>query len=281
MRIVGLFVLILVTAFCANAKKKEPTYFDAYKDGLMLYRSEMASWYGSDIFKERYKPMDKVGGYFSYVIGGEINCIFYSKSTDPKVIGTITFDSSFDVLKTKVDLIEREFTGHEKRFFDLRSAAVRSISNDTFFLKYKNTNLNLIPLVADNKNNVYILTGPEKDGVVIFGNDYLLTFDNNYKLTEKKRLHHNIISIDSSPKADSNNMIMSTVHSHSPETGDFITATDICTLMLYEKFTTWQQHYVVSKNYITIWDCKKDELNVLTMKVWKKINEDIKRRNNK
>jgi len=42
---------------------------------------------------------------------------------------------------------------------------------------------------------VYVLTGPQQNGVVIFGNDYLLTFDKNNKLTLKKQLHRNIISI--------------------------------------------------------------------------------------
>ena len=31
-------------------------------------------------------------------------------------------------------------------------------------------------------------------------------------------------------------------------------ATDICTLMLYEKFAKWKQHNVVSKNYLNIWN---------------------------
>jgi hypothetical protein len=38
------------------------------------------------------------------------------------------------------------------------------------------------------------------------------------------------------------------MHSHLPETGDFITPTDICTLMPYEKFANWKTHNVVSKN---------------------------------
>ena len=43
-----------------------------------------------------------------------------------------------------------------------------------------------------------------------------------------------------------------TIHNHQEETGDFITATDICTLMLYEKFAKWKNHIVVSKKYMSI-----------------------------
>jgi hypothetical protein len=53
------------------------------------------------------------------------------------------------------------------------------------------------------------------------------------------------------------------MHSHLPETGDFITATDICTLMLYEKFAKWEQHIVVSEKYMNIWNCRTDQLTVV------------------
>lgn len=46
-----------------------------------------------------------------------------------------------------------------------------------------------------------------------------------------------------------------TIHSHLPETGDYITATDICTLMLYEKAAKWKSHNVVSEKFLNIWDC--------------------------
>jgi len=33
-------------------------------EGKRLYRSEMASWYGTDLFLERYKDRANIGGYF-------------------------------------------------------------------------------------------------------------------------------------------------------------------------------------------------------------------------
>ena len=34
------------------------------QEGLRLYKSEMASWYGTDIFREQYKDEIKIGGVF-------------------------------------------------------------------------------------------------------------------------------------------------------------------------------------------------------------------------
>lgn len=54
-------------------------------------------------------------------------------------------------------------------------------------------------------------------------------------------------------------------------TGPFITPTDICTLMLYAPSAGWEWHYVMSKKYISIWNCKENSLLILTQKARKKI----------
>lgn len=64
------------------------------------------------------------------------------------------------------------------------------------------------------------------------------------------------------------------MHSHLPETGDLITATDICTLKLYGKYAQWGQHYVISQENVSIWDCHKQALLVMTRKAWDRISKD-------
>jgi len=119
---------------------------------------------------------------------------------------------------------------------------------------------------------VYILTAPQKDGIAIFGNDYLLTFGKNNNLVAKKQLHKNIIPIEYG-ETEQGSKIESAMHSHLPETGDFITATDICTLMLYQKFANWEKHTVVSKKYMNVWNCITNELTVIPMSTIEKINK--------
>jgi hypothetical protein len=75
--------------------------------------------------------------------------------------------------------------------------------------------------------------------------------------------------------------VFGSMHSHLPETGEFITATDICTLMLYEKFTGWKQHNVISESYLNMWDCLADQLLVVPMATMEKINKDQEKRNKK
>lgn len=241
----------------------------------------MASWYGTDLFLENYKDRANVGGYFSYSENEVAKCVFFSKADKPKVIGTISFDSTYNTKTAKIDLTERDFTPNENDLYAIRKIALVTINSDTLFKTYKNTNLNLIPLINGNEKKVYVLTGPEQIGVVIFGNDYLLTFDKDNNLTSKKQLHRNIIPINYDGKEEEGKEIEGTIHSHLPETGDFITATDICTLMLYEKFTKWKQHNVVSQIYLNIWNCLTDQLTVIPMSTIDKINKDQEKHNKK
>lgn len=248
-------------------------------EGKRLYRSERASWLGTDLFLEAYKDRANIGGYFSYAEGDLTKCIFFSKSDEkPRVIGTISFDSSYNTQTARLDLAERDFTPNESDLYAIRKVAKAAIASDTLFKTYKNTNLNLVPLISGGEKKVYILTGTNQNDVVIFGNDYLLTFGKDNRIISKKQLHRNIIPINYGDKVKEAGEVEGAIHSHLPETGDFITATDICTLMLYEKLAKWKQHNVVSQNYLSIWSCATDQLVVIPMSTVDKINKDQEKR---
>jgi hypothetical protein len=275
---------LILLLFCLNiSAQTNPTdkAQSIVAEGKLLYKSEMASWYGTDLFLEKYKNRENVGGYFSYTENDFAKCIFFSKQDQPKIIGTITFDSTYNTETANIDLTEREFTKPEYDLYEIRKLAFSEVNTDTMFRSYKNTNLNLIPLIYGQEKKVYVLTGPKNTGVVIFGNDYLLTFDNNNNLLLKKQLHKNIIPVYYGSKEEEDQKTIGTMHTHLPETGHFITATDICTLMLYAKFAKWEQHNVVSEKYLNIWNCKTNQLTVIPMGVIDKINKDQEKRNKK
>lgn len=252
-------------------------------EGKMLYKSEMASWYGTDLFLEKFHDIAKIGGYFSYVENETPTCIFFSESDTPTVIGTIMFDTTYDLNKAKVNLSERKFTPKENDLYTIRKIAISEINTDTMFTMYKNMNFNLIPLINGSEKKVYILTGPTLSGVVVFGNDYLLTFNKDNDLVLKKKLHNNIIPHYYGEVGKEGDHIVGAMHSHLPETGDFITATDICTLMLYSKFANWETYNVVSEKYLNNWNCETNTLIVVPMdsKEWDRIYQGQEKGNRK
>lgn len=268
-----LFSILSFSLFAQENLSKEAQAI--VEEGKILYRSEMASWYGTDLFLEKYKNQNNIGGYFSYADGKVTKCIFVSKTEKPVVIGTISFDENFSVKTAKCDLKEREFTNLESDLFDLRSKTKEIVNSDDMFKTYKNTNFNIIPLINGKEKKVYILTGTTEQKKVIFGNDYLLTFNSKNKLQEKKKLHNNIIPVSYGGKDE-----VGSIHSHLPETGDYITATDICTIMLYEKFTKWETYQVVTEKFINIWSCDTNTLIVIPNKSFKSIQESEEKKKN-
>jgi len=263
-------IIILAIALGASSYGQSKEEKEIIKEGTKLYKTEMAAWYATDIFLEKFNDRrPNSGGYFSYLTDNKAVCVFFSKGDNPKIIGTFSFDSTYNVNTAVVDGQEREPTKQEIDLLTIRQAALTAFKADTLFKSYKDMSANFIPLNDEEGKRVYILTGPQKQGVVVFGNDYILTFDKENRLKEKRRLHKNIISIDYGKQDDK--IILATMHTHLPETGDLITPTDVCTLMLYEKYAKWGQHYVMSQKNVSIWNCKNDQLTVMTKKAWDKI----------
>lgn len=270
-----LFLVCSVCSFLAHAQLNKDAS-RILEEGKGLYRSEMASWYGTDIFGEKFKDKkESVGGYFSYKNENNYSCIFFSKGDRPKVIATITFDDSYAVDKAITDATERELTATEATLFTIRQKALKELNSDTLFKYYKNVMFNLVPVITNDVKKVYILSGPTVGGTVILGNDYLITFNKKDEIVEKKRLHQSMIPINYGKPDD----LLTTMHSHLPATGDYITATDICTLLLYGKFANWKQHYVMSAKQVSIWDFGKNDLVTLTKEAWDRIVKDQKERN--
>lgn len=267
------FIFISHFVFSQNLKKIAQEITD---EGIQLYRSEMASWYGTDVFIENYKDRENIGGYFSYIKNDEVpTCIFFSK--DNKVIGTISFPNDYKPKNSKLDLTEREFTEVEKEYFLIRKATLERIKNDTIFKFYNNVDFNIVPIIKKNKEKkVYVLSGTSLNNLVLFGNDYLLDFKQDNSIKKIQRLHNSLLSFKIYD--EKGGKTVSGVHSHVLEDWPYITPTDLCTLMLYQHITNWESYTVISKKYTSIWNCKNNSLIILMTDTMQKIIEDQKKR---
>lgn len=193
-----LYLLIfIILGFLVTAQDLQTIAKEIKEEGIKLYRSEMASWYGTDVFLANYKNNENIGGYFSYIKDNVPVCIFFSKEN--KVIGSVAFPASYNPKDFKLDLTTRDFTDVERKYFNIRQKALQRIKADTIFRAYQNTNLNLIPIVDERKNGqnkVYILTGTTQNNLVLFGNDYLVTFNKNNEIEKPERLHNSLIAMN-------------------------------------------------------------------------------------
>lgn len=265
-----LTVFAVLCTFTAKAQNPEKISREINEEGIALYHSEMTSWNGTDIFIENYKNRENIGGYFSYLDDGVPKCIFFSKSQ--KVIGTISFPANYNPNHAKLDLNERDFTPQETEYFTIRQNALKRIQNDTIFKVYKDTSLNIVPLIRNKIKKVYVLTGTSAGNTVIFGNDYLITFDRKDQVKNVEKLHNSIIV--QKINDDKTGRTVSGIHSHVIENWQTMTPTDICTLMLHQKFTGWESYTTVSKKFVSIWN-PNNNLMIMKTEDFKGMTENI------
>lgn len=265
-----LTVLAVLFTFPVAAQNPEKFSKEINEEGVALYHSEMTSWNGTDIFIENYKNRENIGGYFSYLDAGIPKCVFFSKNQ--KVIGTISFPANYNPKDAKIDLEERDFTQKETEYFTIRQNALKRIKNDTIFKVYKDTNLNIVPLIRNKVKKVYILTATSAGNTVIFGNDYLITFNNKDQVKNVEKLHNSMIV--QKIHDEKTGHTISGMHSHVIENWQMITPTDICTLMLYQKFTEWKSYMTISKKFVSIWN-SNNNLVIMKTENFKGMAENI------
>jgi hypothetical protein len=268
-----ILTLLSLTIFSQNIDLEKKAQ-EITEEGKYLYRLEIAAWHGSDIFMESYKGEERIGGYFSYIDNNTPKCLFFSRGENPKVLGVVSFGDIKVVETATIDFKQRDFKENEKHLYAIRRRALTEVQQDTVLFKtYTNTSLNLIPVIRNGEKKVYVLTGPKVTDVVLFGNDYLMTFDEQDNLKEKIEIHRNLIPIEFKKGQNA----VGAMHSHLSETGDFITPTDICTLMLYAKFAEWKLHIVMSQRYVSIWNCDTETLTLMTKDDYNRLEEESKR----
>ena len=139
-KVLNILASIIICQITFGQSKTDKITSKIIEEGKMLYKSEMASWYGTDIFIEKFKEKEKIGGYLSYSENEISRCIFYSKGEKPKIIGTMDFDITFKIENAKTDLSERELTKTEFDLYEIKNAALKIINSDTIFKRYNNTN---------------------------------------------------------------------------------------------------------------------------------------------
>src|SRR4051812_11122218 len=95
-RLLTAILILAITSIALGSDKLDKETNAIVAEGKSLYRSEMASWYGTDIFLDKFKEKrENFDGYFSYSDNNLSTCLFYSKDENAKVLCTITFDETY------------------------------------------------------------------------------------------------------------------------------------------------------------------------------------------
>ncbi|QXP58683.1 hypothetical protein [Olleya sp. HaHaR_3_96] len=271
-----IIALLLLTSSLIYSQNKETEKI--LSEGKLLFRMEKGSWYGTDDMLARFKTKkDSVGGYLSYETDDNtINTIFFSRFDSDKILIRYEFDSLPKPEPIKIDTLNQNATDLERNLISIRQdARDRAYANeDKFFSFYDNTSLNFIPLITDKEKSVFVLTGPQVSGIVLLGNDYKLSYDKKNEFKKKEKIHNTILQFPYTSE-DKENPSVSTIHSHIIT--EYISSTDVCTLLLYKKYVEWNRHIVMSEKEVSIFDLEKESLFTMKRKAWEKIYNNEKK----
>lgn len=266
-KIIVVISVLVSTTICAQNKKTNKIL----NEGKKMFRLEKGSWYGTDHFLENFpEKRNSIGGYVSYETKeNKINTIFFSRENPDEILVRYHFNTLPQPKPVAVDTLNHNATETEKDLISLYLNAGKTVNknDDDFFSFYENTSFNFIPMINGNEKKVFILTGSQTGGFVIIGNDYLLTYNRKNILKKKSKIHNSILHFPYS--SEDENIIESTFHSH--VLSDYITSTDICTLLLYKDFIEWKQHIVISKKEVSIFNIENEQLVTMKRKDWDKI----------
>lgn len=234
-------------------------------EGYFLFSLERASWIGTDLARELVSSrFPTIKGYLSYPDNDLVSCIFWTRD-DTLVSFKASFDSTFDINSCIVDTVLRPPSLIELKLIRMRENALNLINADTsgFFKMYHNTTLNLIPIAFSNDHRVVVITGATVSGFMPIGNDYIMWYDSIGTFLSQERLHYSLIAKPLEPKPGKDGeSVFATYHSHTIQ--DFITSTDVCTILLYQNDATWSQHYVVGKSFVSLWNKNTSDFIILT-----------------
>lgn len=265
--LIAIILGCLSTSFAQNPAK-------ILEEGILMYKLEKASWYSTDHFLENFREKTTLaGGYVSYQSDkNSYKTIFYSKTKPYQVLATYSYDSLPTVDGLSVDGNQKPASDKETALITIREAAMEDLSNNSknFYTFYKNTSPNLIPLIAGKEKKVIILTGPQTSGKVIIGNDYLLTFNKKNRLVKREKIHNSMLEFPYNPE-DAKREGTDSFHSHIVTS--YISSTDICTLLLYQEFANINQHYVISKKHVSIFNLAEVKLSIISRSVWDAISK--------
>ena len=240
------------------------------KEANDIYLLERGAWFGTDMLFEKFpKKSENLGGYITYVSGkNTVTSVFYGKGSSPKTIAVFTFNINAKISDAKIDTKERTMTEFENQLRLIRESVYKEMKDSSFYSFYDHTSPNIIPVIKNNEKKAYILTAPKVSNVLIMGNDYQLTFNDDYTLKDIEAFHAGILVQNTDfPQPGK---AVSGVHSHVRGKSEFITPTDLCTLLLYSSALNMESYSVISEKYASTWDFKKRILTIQPVEDWKK-----------
>ncbi|MBP1673303.1 MAG: hypothetical protein H6Q25_1118 [Bacteroidetes bacterium] len=209
-------------------------------EGNLLYQYEKAAWVSTDLAMGNRTLKKEFGGFFVYKDEDEIKVIILGKKMDNCIAEYIFTDEFNNPTTVKTD--KRGLSKREKELIKIREIIINALSDKKYGITIPegySPNFILIPIEEGYK--MYMIMGTSQNDLIPFGNDYLFFTNKKGEIENWNKFHTRMIP---GMTSFDGNKVTEMSHSHI-KTTPLITATDICTFMLYaplygiEKFSVY------------------------------------------
>lgn len=228
-------------------------------EGKLLYAYERAAWVSTDLLATDPDLRAQAQSYLTYNSGSALTTIIVGDNME-KCLAEFSFVTSYD--KPDIATIKkRDLTELEVKLLGVRDNVINQLGNEEYNLGIpEGYSLNLVLIPFEEKFKTYILTGTSQSDIIPFGNDYLFITDSDGQIESWKKFHTGLIPSNTSHEG---NKVVKMTHSHVKD-NPLISATDICTFMLYAPLYDIDAFSVYSGGVYMEFNLEKQEITVKT-----------------
>lgn len=249
-------------ALTAMAQKEEPLYpntLEKVEEGRLLALLDYIHLLAYPHFINTPQCHDQRMMFFPYMDGDTGRLIVYTRTLQPKVTYSVAIahlTTKFPVIK--IDAQVRDFTSTEWELYSMIQTTLLEYWKEDFFQFTPNTFPRFRPIITPKAHKLYYYSDPVNHDSIVFGNDYVVNFDQHNKFISKKSLHNHVSYYAIKDKSFPDTVLG--YHSHTDEEDDDFTATDICKVIYHQTIAGWKNFVVEGKHFVTFWDYKKKKL---------------------
>lgn len=226
-------------------------------EGNLLFSYEIATWMSTDLAMAHPEVKEKFGSYLTYQTGDSIRVIILGNNLE-KCMAEYTFASDY-YTPDNSSVKERALTTYEKKLIYVRERILNNLTKEEYQIRIPDGfNLNFVLLPDGKKYKMYILTGTSQHDVIPFGNDYLFMTDEDGNIEKWRKFHTRLIPL---PTKHEGEPVREIIHSHT-SSNPLISATDICTFMLYGPLGGLKQFSVYGGGRYMIYDLESNTVRI-------------------
>ncbi|MEQ9229348.1 MAG: hypothetical protein RIF46_01600 [Cyclobacteriaceae bacterium] len=246
MRLILNILFCQFTLLCFAQDELSKVANEILNKGLSLYRLEMASWQSTDSLNAEDKK--RAEGYFSYRQNGILQSIYYDPSGEFAVKKFLFTEDS--LVSVTIQEIEENvpLTSNETAIVNFTKKA-KDMSVVWYSMQgwSEIVNPNIMVVKGDSDYEYICIPGAKSGGFTPIGGEIKHKFNSKNEWNGMDHLHNNLIPIEHHDDA----AIASHNHFGKKLGKEYITPTDICTILLYQRWSNVDQHIVVHKKFIS------------------------------